>query len=507
LNPQLDDLPGLIDLIRKKGGSRAGLAEAIFEKWTNDNVRHGFTLHSIEANTISSLSDENLGIIDEQARLSAFGRQLYSARKDDRRLKDLLAAHLLQSRGGWQFARALEVLWRRGRRPTRALIATYLRAKYGIGEWADSNNISSLHTFLEWCGIVVNYRVDESEVERVLGVVPAELEVVEGFTLETRACLDALVRLGGRAAPGAIRQAAEGYLHTPLDANQFTARMTPLVEAKLIDFEGRRGSRTSLYVIRDAKKAELLAAIARDLAIVGVVPDEVFEHDFGWVVDRLWDMKLNKNERGKSLEVLAGMICSRLGLRHIQLRNRTEFEVDVTADYVGAGYQTWSAQCKAYRNARFRSNQVLREFGIAVLNRYSVLLFVTTSDFTEDAVLTINRIVRQTNIQVVMVSGQDLQALARDEGHLFDLVRQRSEAARRSRLGARPVEVFQEFDNARDWLLTQKPESTDVWVHLQRRDLLLERPLVATLLAAWLETQRASAEFDESYLEKIRLQQ
>jgi hypothetical protein len=40
----------------------------------------------------------------------------------------------------------------------------------------------------------------------------------------------------------------------------------------------------------------------------------------------------------------------------------------------------------------------------------------------------------------------------------------------------------------------------EVWAHLQRRDLLVEQSLTATLLGAWLETRRESEHFDEEYL-------
>jgi hypothetical protein len=495
-------------MVDEADGDREALAQAVFDDWTARGNRTGFSLHSIEANTLSSLNTENLGLVGEDGRLTSFGRELLDASDDLGRFKDLLGRHLLRERGGWQFGKALYVLRQRGRRPTRQAIATYLQEKYRIaGEWADLNNISSLHSFLEWCGVVSNYRLNEEEFERLLSASVAELQLLETFTLETRACLEALVRLGGEATPGMIRQAAEGLIHRPIDANQLTGRLTPLIEAELVEFEGARGNRQSRYRVRDTRRAEVLAAVASDLAMVGVVPDEVFEHDFAWLVERLWDDSLSRNQRGETLEVLAGMICSRLGLRHVQLRNRTEFEVDVTADYLGTGYQTWSAQCKAYGSAQVRGHHILREFGIAVLDRLSVLLLVTTSDFTEDAILTAERIVRQTNIQVIRINGDDLKAIARDEGLLFRMVNVRSEAARRVRLGARPTEVFQEFDLMKEWLLNDKPEVAEVWAHLQRRDLLVDRHLVAALLATWLETQRDADGFEQSYLDQVREEQ
>jgi hypothetical protein len=86
-------------------------------------------------------------------------------------------------------------------------------------------------------------------------------------------------------------------------------------------------------------------------------------------------------------------------------------------------------------------------------------------------------------------------------------VNERSEAARRVRLGARPADVFAEFDASREWLLTEQLDVREVWALLQRRDLLIERSVVATFLAARLETQRASEHFDEDYLDRVRGEQ
>jgi hypothetical protein len=509
LNPQRDDLAALLRRVGEADGDREALAQAVFDDWTERGARQNFSLHSIEANTLSSLSSENLGIVGADNRLTQFGRELLDASDDEQLLKDMLGSHLLRERGGWQFAKALAVLQQRGQRVTRQAVATYLQEKYGIAEeWADLNNISSLHSFLGWAGVVSNYRLSEDVFERLMDVTVEELQLLEAFTLETRACLETLVRLGGEATPALIRQGAGSSLHRPIDANQLPTRMQPLIEADLVELSaGRRGDRTRPYRLTDDAKGEALAAVAADLSILGVVPDEVFEHDFAWVVDRLWDDTLSRNEKGRTLEILAGMIYTRLGLRHIQLRKRTEFEVDVTADYVGTGYQTWSAQCKAYGRSRVTSEHILREFGIGVLDRFAVLVFVTTSDFTDDAVLTADRIVRETNIQVVRLNGDDLRALADDEVRLFRVFRERSERARRVRLGARPSEVFAEFDASSAWLLNDKPDVREVWAHLQRRDLLVERAMAATLLAAWLETQRANDAFDEEYLETVRQEQ
>jgi hypothetical protein len=203
LNPDRDDLPGLLRLVEEADGDREALARAVFEAWTERGTRRGFSIHSIEANTLSSLGSDNLGIVGADNRLTPFGRELLDAGDDLPRFKDLLGSHLLTERGGWQFGKALMVLRQRGRRPSRQAVATYLQQKYGIAsEWADLNNISSLHSFLEWCGVVDNYRLNEGEFERLLDVSIDELQLLETLPLEARACLQALVRLGERQPPG-----------------------------------------------------------------------------------------------------------------------------------------------------------------------------------------------------------------------------------------------------------------------------------------------------------------
>jgi hypothetical protein len=504
LNPQTDDFPGLIALIRNHQGNRPALVRAIYKKWTKDANRHGFSLHSIDANTVSSLGLDNLGIIDDDCRLTDLGNRLYKDRTRSDVFKELLAIHLLQHRAGWQFARALEVLRRRVSRPSREDIAEYLGAKYGITEWRDLNNISSLHSFLEWCGVVSSYQLNGAEFERLLGASVADVGLLERFTLETRAYLQALVRLDGSATGREIREAAETYLRRHLDPHKVPTRMEPLIDAGLVQFSGRRGSRTSRYTIVDDKRAALLAEVSADLIAVGSVPDEVFEHDFRWTVDRLKDQALSRDEKGRTLEVLAAMICWRLGLRRVLLRERTEYEVDVTAEFLAGGYQTWSAQCKAYGNAQIRSAHILREFGIAVLDSYSVLLFVTTADFTPDAVSTAERIMRQSPVQVLMLNGADLDSIAEKEESLFEIVGERSEEVRRLRSGDSPWIVFRELDAVRDWIWNDHPKPEEVWLYLERRDFNTSREMVAALLFAWLESQRDAEGFDAKYLSSVR---
>ena len=254
----------------------------------------------------------------------------------------------------------------------------------------------------------------------------------------------------------------------------------------------------------DARRAEVLAHISANLTVSGVVPDEVFEHDIAWVVTRVFDRSLSTDERARTLETLAAMLCLRLGLQHVVIRARTEFEVDVTAERLSQGYETWSTQCKAFGDSDFTSEYVTREFGIATLNRNGVLLFVTTGAFSPDAIRVCERIIRESSVQVFRIDGAALRDIGIDETKLFDLIKRQTLEARSTRLGAEPAEVFTVLDHMRRDVWTRRPTLADLWARIQREDLFVPEHEFQPLVVAWLESQRASPEYDEGYVDTMR---
>ena len=148
-------------------------------------------------------------------------------------IEAILGRHLIQNRAGWQFGRALATLRRRGRRPTRGEIADYLAQKYGIEEWRDLNNISSLHNFLSWCGAVRNYELVPDVFRDLLGATADEVGEFERLPQQSRLCLEALVRLGGTATAREIRTAAEAYSGRPMSVHNMPALMQPIVDQGL----------------------------------------------------------------------------------------------------------------------------------------------------------------------------------------------------------------------------------------------------------------------------------
>jgi len=63
-----------------------------------------------------------------------------------------------------------------------------------------------------------------------------------------------------------------------------------------------------------------------------------------------------------------------------------------------------------------------------------------------------------------------------------------------------PNALLAELDAAQEWIFTYKPTPDEVWLHLERRDVTVDRSLVRPLLAVWLESKREVDGYDRHIL-------
>jgi hypothetical protein len=192
LNPQLDDLPTIVKIIAANEGDNDAIAAAIEVLFKDTDKRKGFTTHSIKANTMSSLREDNLGVMTPDGHLTKFGKQLLSLVSKDDAFKTAVAQHLIFEKGGLAFCRALENLTEGSGR--REQIADFLVEKHGVDFWRDLNNISSMHNFLEWAGICQNYKLNHTEFEKIAGIDTTTAKSAEELPQEANMLLQALAR-------------------------------------------------------------------------------------------------------------------------------------------------------------------------------------------------------------------------------------------------------------------------------------------------------------------------
>lgn len=442
LNPKIDSLGSIVLIIQKHLGDNEAIAEAIKQLFDKDATRTNYSLHSIKANTMSSLREANLGVMSADGKLTAFGQQLVSLVKDEESFKAAIARHLILEKGGLAFCRALGTVKRTGG-SYRQQIADFLAEKYQVDFWRDLNNISSMHNFLEWAGVCADYRLDGAKFETVVGADTAAVKDAEELSPEAVSLLEALVRVGGAAPPGNLRRQVETLSGRRINPHSLPTYGQELSDRGLIELPRHRGSRTAQWTLKHAGgRTQVVARMAAALAGSSSLPDEVFNRSFAELL-RATKTK-NKDKKGRALEQLAGRVCWMLGLHNIQIRTLSDYEIDVRAEAHHPVFQKWVLQCKATQTA-LGPAPVLREYGIAKLENIPVIVFVVTATASANARSVADQIMKQSNKIVIILDRDELKTIAADEKSIYEILERQSEHARSVKIPQQDVQVTSEL--------------------------------------------------------------
>jgi hypothetical protein len=433
LNPQIDDIGKILGIIQQHEGDNGSIALEIKKLFDADGKRRNYTLHSIKANTMSSLRTANLGVMNTGGFLTPFGKTLL--KRSGARLKAEIARHLILNKGGLAFCRALKVM----PGSNRTDIASFLAEKYRVDFWRDLNNISTMHGFLEWAGICANYRLNDGAFAKIVGIAATTAKAAEELSPEANALLQALARSNGAAAPGELRSQAELISGRRINPHNMPAYGKELEKRGLIELPGHRGSKTRPWKLKDRAQAGIIAEIAASVSEARPLPDETFRHSFAELLKGT--NSPNVDQKGRALEYLAARICWKLGLRNIEVRKLSDYEIDVRAEALKPVFQKWVMQCKATR-APLGPAAVLREYGIAKLENIPVIVFFTTSSISDRARAISDDIMRQSNKIVLILDREQLERIAADENAIYDILEQQSEYARSTKLPQKQEEVI-----------------------------------------------------------------
>jgi hypothetical protein len=440
INPKLDDIPELLRIIAQHEGDNDTIAEAIETLFGKHKRRTGYSIHSIKANTMSSLREANLGLMTPDGHLTQFAKRLRII-KDLNAFKAAVARHLIVEKGGLAFCRAVQILSKSGT-VHRQQISDFLAEKHSVDFWRDLNNISSMHNFLEWAGVCTNYRLNEARFKEVVGIEPDTARDVEELSPEANMLLQALVRAGGRAAPGELREQAELLSGRRINPHTMPFYGKELERADFIELPGQRGSKTAAWKLRAGQHPTILADVAASLSETRPLPDEVFSHTFGALLKLTRTASTDK--KGRALEYLAGRICWKLGLQNIEIRKLSDFEIDVRAESRRPVFQKWVMQCKATRSS-LGPAPVLRDYGIAKLENIPVIVFVVTSSISGRARSVSDQIMRQSNKVVIILDEAALDEIAADENAIYKILERQSNHARDIKLAQKDAEVVGEL--------------------------------------------------------------
>jgi len=150
------------------------------------------------------------------------------------------------------------------------------------------------------------------------------------------------------------------------------------------------------------------------------------------MADILKEMKAkDKHTRGLALEALAFKLMRLLDMTYVATRLRGNAtggaEVDVIFESSRLVFSRWQVQCK--NTSRVALDDVAKEVGLTHFLKSTVIVVVTTGDIGPEARKYANKIMTDSNLCVVMVDGQDINAIVKTPPAIVDVFNREAKQA------------------------------------------------------------------------------
>ncbi len=437
-SPIQTPLPDLLLLVKEHQPDRAQVTSAIQARFFSTSPAP-----DISRNTVYAMSE--YGIIDPLARsetaitLSPLGESLAAKAElgEFAAMYDEFAVHILLNRRGLDLLTTADDLARSGQTPTKALIVEELKRR-GIYHPPNGTHANGMRQWLEQAGVVdrVQWVPKQDQLERLLG--GANLDILESYanlTTEQRAFARAFARLNVDEARSnkVAAYAAELFSVTFPEGGLPQSVLFALQDAGLIRAEKTTsGQGAKPYVVRptDKLRNELIEPVLEALeGSIGVQYRALIRMR---LPDILSGLKAeSKNEKGKALEALAFYLARLLRLDFVQWRLRSNktggAELDVVMEGAHLVFSRWQIQCKNASEASLED--IAKEVGIAQVIKANVILIVTTGRIGKAARTFAEQVMRETNLYVALLDGQDLVRLQESPADILEIMQTQAKGA------------------------------------------------------------------------------
>jgi site-specific DNA-methyltransferase (cytosine-N4-specific) len=441
-SPKQTPLRKLLPILRQntgsgKSGKLKGAVASAFFKDSKDP-------EGLARNTLIAL--RYFGIIDESDALTDFGRELLALQPKEEEAHKLLAKRILLDLNGVTIVETLKEMEAGGIGIDLKSLPKELRQRgYEVSD--SSSDLSGVLGWLREGKVLDNYRVNAAEYEAVVGASAATLEATKDLNGDQFLFLKAMLALNVQVWTPynvILKHAEELYAgQTHYNWKDIVKTvLTPLQEAGLIEIRkkgkvstktpaGRGGKATDIRPTSTFEKefAEpLLSALYLSAGYTTV--RAIRSRTLAEIVADI-KQKGDPNKSGKALEVLAVRLCQMLDLDFMGLRTTDEEitaggEVDAMMHSTRLIYSRWQLQCKV---GKISYEAVAKEVGMQLATLANVILIVSTGNATESAESFRERIIRNSNLNIIFIDGSDLQRVIKDNSVLIEILRKQAQQA------------------------------------------------------------------------------
>lgn len=426
-SPSQIDLPVLLDLaVTHEGDSKAmqaSIQARFFSTHGGGNAKNQKTLAMN-----CRLGLKAYGLIDEDANLTDFGRELHALKDDEPKLYETLARHILLNLKGMAMVQCIRDMTAAG----EAVNLTSLReglAERGVHYPSGGKHPSMMRLWLAMAGVFVGdrWQIDELRLPGVLGTNPADFGALSRFTSEQRAFLLALANTSitdPQPANEITKLAAATYGVKFPEKSLPKLVLNALVEAGYITAtKTTKGRGAKPFMVTPT--AKLVADVVTPL--LNQLKDQTDPKLLDLLRKPLANIlaEIDSEDRfigGLALEALAFKLMRLLDMGYVATRLRAQTtggaEIDLIFESSRLVFSRWQVQCK--NTIRVSLDDVAKEVGLTHFLKTNVVVMVSTGDIGPEARRFANKVMTDSNLCIVMIDRTDLGNIRGNPAHIVD---------------------------------------------------------------------------------------
>ena len=438
-SPAQVSLPKVLQIIHDHAGDRGAITAAIRDAFFAGNTES--QRRKLAGNSVLSLRAYGL-LAEDGATPGELARDLLALADTSDALYARFAHHILVSLSGIAFVETLLAMRSAGDNITLDLVGKRLGQR-GVHVPRGAVHISSLRQWLAQAGVFDRnatagpnlYEVNQARLREILGIGWDEIDRLTHLDFSQRSFLRALTRIpepdplvANKVADLASALYAAEYNHKELPkAVLFPLRKLGYIEiAKSTEGRGAKPyqvSRTPKFH-QEISEPVLIAMATK----AHLVPVEMFKQPLSKI---LADLKSESADvKGRALELLVIYLTRLLDLEFKTWRESGRAtggaEVDAIVEGARLIFSRWQVQAK--NTAVVDLADVAKEVGLALPVLYSnVVLVVTTGDFTANARGYAEDVMRNSNLNIILLRGVELDQISQDPTAIVPILNSKAE--------------------------------------------------------------------------------
>jgi len=428
-------LPFVLEIFKEHEADCEEFDQAMADQFYSDSSDPLTTAKNVR------LGMKNYELITENYHFIEIGQELYELREDEKDLYDRLAEHILLNLDGVKVMDIIRDLQMAGEQTTTSNIYRELDRQYDIYVDEGSTHWNQMRGWLAEADLINtrthHIKIDWEKLDRLVGVDRESRLRISGLSEAQQAFLKTLAAINpDKPIPNnEVRDLAEDAHDVYIDHKSTTSDiLDPLQDAGFIEYESTVDvtGKASVVSLTDKFDAEVLDPVMENIVERSGVPRSVLRQSFSEIREQM-DSDLAP-VKGQALEALAIKIGLLLHLNFVGWRVRgTETggaEVDVVMDWAGVGFTRWQIQCKNTQK-RLRTKHVAKEVGLARMLQSNIILMISRSDVVPDAQQYAKKIIRDENLTILFLTGNDLDDLEENPSKLTEAIKKQTQEVHR----------------------------------------------------------------------------